>query len=121
MKKWIIAPILFLISCSHKDKTPSNVLSPIKMRMIFTDAFKADEMAGYYMIHDSSYSGLKKHVEMYNTIFQIHHVTKEQFKKSLEYYETHPALLKAMLDSIQIITDSTIKHTPPGQSKAKPK
>lgn len=120
MKKWIIAPILFLISCGHKDKTPSYVLSPVRMRMIFTDAFKADEMAGYYMIHDTSYSGLKKHAEMYNTIFQIHHVTKDQFKRSLEYYETHPTLLKAMLDSIQVNTDSTIKNTPPKQVKAIP-
>ena len=120
MNKWIVVFILFLISCSHKQRTPAHILSPLQMRMIFTDAFKADEMAGYYMIHDTTYSGLKKHVEMYNTIFQIHHVTKEQFKRSLEYYETHPVLLKAMLDSIQIITDSTIRHTQPGQAKAIP-
>lgn len=120
MNKWMIACVLILISCSNKEKTPPYVLSSLKMRMIFTDAFKADEMAGYYMIKDSSFSGLQKHAEMYNTIFQIHHVTKEQFKKSLEYYETHPALLKAILDSMQVITDSTIKHTPPGQAKAIP-
>jgi hypothetical protein len=108
------------MSCGHKDKTPSYVLSPVKMRMIFSDAFKADEMAGYYMIHDSSYSGLKKHAEMYNTIFKIHHVSKDQFKRSLEYYETHPTLLKAMLDSMQVITDSTIKHTLPKQVKPLP-
>ena len=121
MNKWIIASILFLISCSHKETTPAYVLSPVKMRMIFTDAFKADEMAGYYMIHDTTYGGLEKHAEMYNTIFKIHHVTKDQFKRSLDYYETHPTLLKAMLDSMQIITDSTIKHTPPpGKAKAIP-
>ena len=120
MNKWIIVCILTFISCGKKQNTPAYVLSPLKMRLIFTDAFKADEMAGYYMIHDTTYSGLKKHVEMYNTIFQIHHVTKDQFKRSLEYYEAHPVLLKAMLDSIQIITDSTIKHTPPGQAKAIP-
>lgn len=121
MKKWMIAPVLFiLICCSHKGKKPAYVLSQLEMKKIFTDAFKADEMAGYYMVHDTSYSGLKKHAEMYNTIFSIHHITKDQFKRSLEYYETHPALLKAIFDSIQVSTDSIIKHTPPGKVKAIP-
>ncbi|HEU0064304.1 MAG TPA: DUF4296 domain-containing protein [Flavisolibacter sp.] len=113
----VIIIIFFAIACNKKEKIPAYVLSPLKMQQILTDGFRADEMAGYYMIQDTSYNGLGKRSMMYNTIFKVHHVTKEQFKKSLQYYESHPYMLKAVLDSMQIITDSTIKHTKPSPAK----
>src|SRR4051794_13335427 len=118
IKKLAVIIIIFFVgACTKKEKIPAYVLSPLKMQQILTDGFRADEMAGYYMIKDTSYNGLGKRSMMYNTIFKVHHVTKEQFKKSLQYYESHPDMLKAVLDSMQIITDSTIKRTKPAPAK----
>ncbi|HEV7621069.1 MAG TPA: DUF4296 domain-containing protein [Flavisolibacter sp.] len=116
----VIIIILFAVACNKKEKIPEYVLSPLQMQQILIDGFRADEMAGYYMIQDTSYNGIAKRSMMYNTIFKVHHVTKEQFKKSLQYYESHPNMLKAVLDSMQIVTDSTIKHTKPSPAKPSP-
>jgi hypothetical protein len=119
----VIINLFFAVACTHKEKVPAYVLSPKQMQQILIDGFRADEMAGYYMIQDTSYNGIAKRSMMYNTIFKVHHVTKEQFKNSLQYYESHPDMLKAVLDSMQVITDSAIrraKPTPVKPSKAIP-
>ena len=39
---------------------------------------------------------------MQQEIFNIHHVSKEEFYKSYDYYKTHTALFNQMLDSITV-------------------
>lgn len=65
------------------------------------DVLQADEMAEYYSLKDSTFRGLTKHVDYYQKVFAIHKITKDDFTKSLSYYENHPAALKTILDSVQ--------------------
>lgn len=95
--------ILILSVCilSCKSTVPKDVLPPKKMQAVLWDVMQADEMAEYYSAKDSTYNGLSKHAESYQKIFSIHQITKEDFSKSLNYYQNHPAILKTVLDSLK--------------------
>ena len=91
------------------------------------DIIQADELAEYYSGQDSSFKSLSKHVNYYQKVFAIHKIGKEDFTKSLAYYENHPAQLKPILDSLQSlggrqnITDSTKSTTKPPIDSARKK
>ena len=91
--------IIVLLSC--KSLIPKEVLPPKKMQAVLWDVMQADELAEYYSTKDSSFKRLGKHVDYYQKIFSIHRITKEDFTRSLSYYEDHPAALKPILDSLQ--------------------
>jgi hypothetical protein len=95
----ILFCIAFLFSC--KSSVPKNVLPPKKMQAVLWDVMQADEMAEYYSGKDSSFHGLQKHVDYYLEIFSIYKITKQDFTRSLLYYENHPAAFKTILDSLQ--------------------
>ncbi len=91
--------IVCLFSCH--SSVPKDVLPPQKMESVLWDVMQADEMADYYSGKDSSFRSLSKHVDYYQKIFAIHTISKDDFTKSLAYYEDHPNTLKAILDSLQ--------------------
>jgi hypothetical protein len=91
---------LYMFGCKQKT-IPENVLPPDKMQAVLWDVLQADEMINYYSPADSTYKSLEKHIELFQTIFQVHHITKEAFKKSLGFYESRPDMLKTILDSMQ--------------------
>ena len=95
--------ILVLVACvlSCKSSVPKDVLPPKKMQAVLWDVMQADEMADYYSAKDSTFHGLLKHAEYYQKIFSIHKITKEDFSKSLSYYQNHPAVFKTVLDSLK--------------------
>jgi hypothetical protein len=90
---------LFLFSC--KSSIPKDVLPPKKMQAVLWDVMQADELAEYYSAQDSTFRNLSKRVDYYQKVFSIHKIKKEDFTKSLSYYENHPQKLKPILDSIQ--------------------
>jgi len=94
----LISTVLFF-SC--KSSVPNDVLPPKKMQAVLWDVMQADEMAEYYSASDSSFMGLSKHVDYYQKVFAIHKIKKEDFTRSLTYYENHPGRLKPILDSLQ--------------------
>jgi len=101
MNRFLICALtcLLLISCSG-SKVPKDVLPPQKMQAVLWDAMLADEMADYYVRKDSL-NALSKHAELYQQVFTIHKISKDDFKKSLRFYESHPDLLKPIFDSLQ--------------------
>lgn len=90
-----------LFSCSHGPSVPKGILPPAKMQLVLFDALKAEELQNYYEEKTPGIQHLEKHAELYQTVFTLHKTTKEQFKKSLHYYQEHPDLLKIVLDSLQ--------------------
>jgi hypothetical protein len=95
--------ILIFTVCffSCTSSVPKDVLPPKKMQTVLWDVMQADEMAEYYSVKDSTFHGLAKHADYYQKVFSIHKVSKEDFTRSLRYYENHPAALKTILDSLQ--------------------
>jgi hypothetical protein len=96
-------PILFLavLIFSCKSSVPGDVLPPKKMQAVLWDVMQADAIAENYAATDSTFRGLSKHVNYYQKVFAIHRISKEQFTKSLVYYENHPSRLRPILDSMQ--------------------
>jgi hypothetical protein len=95
----ILFLVLFIFSC--KSSVSGDVLSPKKMQAVLWDVMQADEMAEYYVAKDSTFRILSKHIDYYQKVFAIHKITKDEFTKSLAYYENHPSRLNPVLDSLQ--------------------
>jgi hypothetical protein len=91
--------VVLIFSC--KSSVPPDVLSPKKMQAVLWDVMQADAMAEYYGATDSTFKSLSKHADYYQKIFGIHKISKEDFTRSLTYYEDHPVRLKPILDSLQ--------------------
>lgn len=90
---------VIIFSC--KSSIPSDVLPPKKMQAVLWDVMQADALAEYYAMSDSTFTRLSKHIDYYQKVFANHKINKEDFTKSLAYYESHPSSLKPILDSLQ--------------------
>ena len=114
MSRRIILPFLLLcfFSCSS-DTVPRDIMAPKKMEAVLWDVIMADEMADYYVQKDSTLKSLDKHVDLYQKLFSIHKISKEQFRHSLQYYEKSPDLLKPIFDSLQKRSERQTLRTKP--------
>jgi hypothetical protein len=102
--------LLSFYSCAKKTAVPKNILPPDKMEKVLMDLMEADELIIRKSADSVFNDSLDKGV-IYNTIFRQHKTNKEEFKKSFSYYESHPELLKVVLDSIQSKARETIKES----------
>lgn len=115
--------VLFFTSCllSCGSPVPNDIIQPAQMKSVLWDLMQADEMADFYAVKDSSVTANARRVDLYQKVFTIHQVTRDDFQKSLRYYENNPSKLKIVLDSLQKFgerlqkTDS-IKNIPPVDS-----
>ena len=80
------------------------------MEAIFWDIFRADELAGQLKTIDSTKTYMQWHTELYDKVFKLHSVSKEEFQKSFNYYQSRPDLLKPMLESLAKKSDKTVKQ-----------
>ena len=107
MRLLILFSIL-LLSC-NKTTIPKDVLPPEKMEKVLFDVIRADELVDFSMLTDTSYNKFSRRTALYDSIFQLHVITKDQFKKSYSYYQNRPDLLKVMFDTLYARTDTTGK------------
>ncbi len=93
--------IFFLAACRRSDSIPANVLSPKKMQEVMWDMMRADQFLADYVINkDTTANKDSESIRLYREVFAIHHVSKNEFKRSFSFYNSHPALLKPIMDSI---------------------
>lgn len=101
MRYFFISCVFFLFqACSDKDKIPANILSKSKMQTVLWDLLRADEYVISVAAADSTLNVKDKSIELYEQVFKMHNVTKNEFQKSLVFYQARPDLLKVILDSI---------------------
>ena len=99
------------------DSLPAGVMKPDKMRTVLWDVLRADEVAIRKPV-DSVNTIADNYIGAYRQVFASHKISKEDFKKSLQYYQMHPADLRPILDSLQrmtdriVVKDSTAKPVP---------
>ena len=100
-----------ILSCSGKNKIPRGVLSQPQMEAVLWDMISADEyITGYVLLKDPSLNKKNESIKLYDEIYQIHKTNKEQFEKSLSFYQSHPNLLMDVLDSINAKHANTINR-----------
>ncbi len=91
----------FVAGCKNKNSLPGGILPQKKMQAIVWDIMRADQFLADYVINkDTSLDKTTESLKYYQRIFAIHDVTKEEFQHSFSYYQDHPALFKAIMDSI---------------------
>lgn len=105
--------ILFfsLMACSNKNKVPKSILPQQQMQSVLYDIIRADMMVNTMSARDTSLDKFAKNTELYQQIFKIHGITKEQFKRSINYYRTHPAIMQTTFDSLYARASRTIDTT----------
>ena len=111
---------MLMVACSQGESVPKNVLPPAQMQNVLWDVMLADEAADYYVQKDSSLNALAIHADWYQQVFQIHKISKEDFKRSLQFYESRPDLLKPIFDSLQKRAEKLQQRPPVPLQKVNP-
>lgn len=91
---------VLLFSCSGKDKT-QGVIPKEKMEKILWDIIQADQFSAQYLKKDSTKLNVKEEtMKLYDEVFAVNHITREQFKTSYSFYMEHPDITRSMFDSL---------------------
>ena len=97
----VILIAIVAAGCSDNIEIPKDILSQSKMQGVMWDLIRADEFVSTYIWkNDSLINREEESVNLYKQIFQIHNITKDQFRNSLSFYRQHPKLLKIIVDSL---------------------
>ena len=103
MKFFISIIILSFIipACIQKNKVPKTILAQKDMTLVMWDLIKADQYVYNHATNDSSFDKKQESIKLYEQVFRIHRTSREEFEKSLAFYQTRPDLLKAVIDSLR--------------------
>ena len=93
--------ILLVVGCSDKDKVPSGIIPRDEMEKILWDMVEADQYSSLYLWKDSARINVKTETQkLYQEVFQLHQISREEFRKSFQYYQEHPDLTRTVFDSL---------------------
>ena len=105
----ILYASLLLAGCKSKDYIPNSVLPQLKMKAVLWDMIRADQyLADFVLNKDSALNRKTESIQLYQQVFTIHHISKEEFRHSFSFYRSHPALLKIIMDSLSVISGSAL-------------
>ncbi len=94
-----------ITSCSNKNKMPSGILSQDQMQAVLWDMLNAQAYTTSFIKKDSSANIGQENLKLQKEILIIHHISKDDFYKSYDYYKNHPELLQTVLDSMTAKAD----------------
>ncbi|HKB42904.1 MAG TPA: DUF4296 domain-containing protein, partial [Chitinophagaceae bacterium] len=57
-------------------------------------------LTDFVFIKDTSLNKDTSSIKLYQQIFRIHHISKQEFQQSFSFYRSHPDLFKTVLDSL---------------------
>jgi hypothetical protein len=99
---WFTVFVFFsLTACQKKETIPPDILKPAQMQSVLWDMMRADQFVQQFIaLKDTTINADDKSLELYSEIFAIHKISKEEFVRSFNYYNTHPKLLRPLMDSI---------------------
>jgi hypothetical protein len=102
VKKPIVYCLLLLLAaCSNRTGIPKNIIPPDSMQKILKDVIMTSEYSSLYLGRDSlKKDKVKANQDLLEAVFQIHHISKENFVESLHFYESRPDLNKKIFDSL---------------------
>lgn len=96
----LILGLIVLNSCNSGNDIPSGVLKSEKMQAVLWDVIKADVFTNEFIKKDSTKNAEKENLKLQQQVFAIHKVTKAEFYKSYDFYNSNTPLFKEMLDSM---------------------
>ena len=95
----ILLSIISFFSCSEREQK-NDILPEKEMREVMWDMMRADQYVAAFLAKDSTHSKKDESIRLYDEIFQIHKITREQFKTSFSYYSSQPDLFRPIIDSL---------------------
>lgn len=111
--------ILLFAACADKDSVPSGILPKEKMGAVLWDMIQAEQFSTTYLAKDSGKIDLKtEDLRLYDQVFRLHGITREDFRKSYRFYQDHPDITRILFDSLlargnRLRTESYNKPAPP--------
>jgi hypothetical protein len=96
---WIIT-LCLAMACTN-GKSEKDVIPKEKMTAILWDMIQVDELATLRLTRDTGRNAKKERMELYQKVFQLHKISRDQFSKSFTYYSVHPELIKGLFDSLE--------------------
>lgn len=93
------ALVLYVVSCTDKDKIPSGVLPKDKMEKVLWDMIQAERYRETF-VRDSANDLKKETFKLYAQVFEIHQISKDEFVKSYKFYMSRPDIARAMFDTL---------------------
>lgn len=108
---FILFSCLFIFSC--KSDRPKGILSEEKMSKVLWDVMRADELALYQNGLDSTLNPYSKNIRYYQSILSVHQITAEEYERSFNFYQSNPALLKIVLDSVRSYSNKAVLEVQP--------
>ena len=75
------------------------------MKLVMWDLIKAGEWHIQIIARDSALRNKKEDIRLYEQVFAIHGITKDQFYNSYKYYEAHPVQFKVLIDSLDAFSN----------------
>lgn len=89
------------MGCTGKDNVPRGIIPRDRMEQVMWDMAQADQFVALYVAKDSARTNLKKEtLKLYETVFRLHGVSVDEFRKSYRYYLDHPELGQLLFDSV---------------------
>ena len=97
---WLI--ILIIAGCTDNIKIPQGIIDKPKMEKILWDMLQADRFVASYITTKTGDSATKKlqAAEMYEQVFRLNKIPRDDFLKSYKFYLGRPDITKVMFDSI---------------------
>lgn len=87
-------------ACTNQYKVPGDIIPKEKMEKVLWDMMLADRYASAYISKDSSKNVTEENFKLYQQIFDIHDITRDEFVKSFKYYLQRPDITMVVLDSL---------------------
>jgi len=120
----IVLLMVLAFSCVNGEKK-ADILSESKMKELMWDMIRADQYVSDHLARDSTRNKKVESVKLYEEIFHLHKVTRDQFKRSLAYYTSQPDLFRPIIDSLakrksEFMLPPTTIHLPSPDSSRKP-
>lgn len=99
--------IFFLMGCTSSDRRiPGDVIPLNDMKLLVWDMILAGEMSTLQFGKDSTLLH-KRTTQNFVRVLKVHKVSRTEFYKSFEFYQTHPILNKVLFDSL---TDYSLRQ-----------
>lgn len=102
--------LLFLFLSCTGNGVPKDVLPPQRMESVLYDVIRADEWVDFAVLQDSTFRGFTKRAALYDSVFRIHSISKDDYRKSMAFYQSRPDLLKEILTSLRTKSDTAISQ-----------
>ena len=100
---FLFSLVVFTIACTNTTKAPKDVISKQKMEDILWDLIQADRFSTLFLARDSAEVNINlENIKLYQRVFQIHKISKDDFIKSYKFYLSRPDITKVIFDSIAV-------------------